>query len=78
MFGVYFILTKIKNKLTDQQYQVAIEGATEMPFSGIHLFEKRTGVYQCACCSAKLFNSDSKFESGTGWPSFFYLMIISA
>ena len=65
-------MTTIKrNKLTDQQFAVAREGATEPPFSGVYNDEKRKGIYQCAGCDLPLFNSEMKFDSGTGWPSFF-------
>lgn len=53
-----------------QLYKVAREGATEAPFSGKYLNEKRDGNYYCAVCEAKLFSSQAKFESGSGWPSF--------
>ena len=59
-----------KNKLTKDQYMFAFEGSTEMPFSGAYNYEKRQGVYLCVCCDEKLFGSDSKFNSDTGWPSF--------
>jgi methionine-R-sulfoxide reductase len=57
--------------LTPQQYAVARGKATERPFCGTLLDNKRDGVYACICCSLPLFSSDSKFNSGTGWPSFF-------
>jgi peptide-methionine (R)-S-oxide reductase len=57
--------------LTPEQYAVARHQGTEPAFTGPHLHEKRVGVYTCACCGASLFSSDTKFESGTGWPSFF-------
>jgi len=47
------------------------EGATEAPFSGKHLDNKEKGVYSCAGCGAALFSSDAKYDSGTGWPSYF-------
>ena len=50
---------------------MAIEGSTEMPFSGSLNYEKRSGVYLCICCDNKLFQSKEKFESGSGWPSFY-------
>lgn len=61
---------EIKNKLTDEQYRVLREKGTEAPFSGKYLHEDKDGVYSCVVCNNKLFNSDSKFDSGTGWPSF--------
>ena len=59
-----------KGKLTPEQYAVLRERGTEAPFSGELLHEKRSGMYACAACGAKLFASDAKFDSGTGWPSF--------
>ena len=59
-----------KDKLTPEQYRVLREKATEAPFSGKLVHEKRTGMYMCAACAAELFSSDAKFDSGTGWPSF--------
>ena len=65
-------MTTIKrNKLTDQQFAVAREGATEPPFSGVYNDEKRKGIYHCVGCGQALFTSAMKFDSGTGWPSFF-------
>jgi peptide-methionine (R)-S-oxide reductase len=59
-----------KTKLTDEQYRVMRQGATEPPFSGEYVNTKDAGMYKCAACGATLFSSDSKFDSGTGWPSF--------
>ncbi|HJT64277.1 MAG TPA: peptide-methionine (R)-S-oxide reductase MsrB [Candidatus Limnocylindria bacterium] len=58
-------------ELTPQQYHVLREKGTERPFSGELLNDHRSGVYRCAGCGAELFASDTKFESGTGWPSFY-------
>lgn len=57
-------------QLTDLQYQVLREDATERPFSSPLNDEKRAGVFHCAGCDQALFKSDAKFDSGTGWPSF--------
>lgn len=59
-----------KKKLTPEQYHVLREKGTERPFTGALLHEKRKGSFTCAACGAELFDSDSKFDSGTGWPSF--------
>lgn len=56
--------------LSDEQKRVLHEGATEAPFTGKHLNEKRAGMFSCAECGTQLFASDAKFESGSGWPSF--------
>lgn len=60
-----------KEKLSPQAYRILRERGTERAFSGALLAEKRKGSYHCAGCNTKLFVSDAKFESGTGWPSFF-------
>lgn len=57
--------------LTDEQYKVTRHGGTECAFSGDLLNDHRTGVYHCVCCGNPLFSSQAKFESGTGWPSYF-------
>ncbi|MDG2187804.1 MAG: peptide-methionine (R)-S-oxide reductase MsrB [Hyphomicrobiales bacterium] len=64
-------MSKWKNILTDIQYHITRESGTESPFTGPHLNEKRDGVYQCICCNSELFNAKHKFDSGSGWPSFF-------
>ena len=60
-----------REELTPEQYEVLRRAGTERPFTGEYVHNKETGMYQCAGCSADLFSSDTKFESGTGWPSFF-------
>lgn len=60
-----------KAKLTDEQYRVLRQKGTEAPFSGELLNEKRPGMFTCAGCGAELFAADTKFESGSGWPSFY-------
>jgi peptide-methionine (R)-S-oxide reductase len=57
--------------LTPEQYYIAREHGTERPFSHPYNFEKRDGVYVCLCCGAPLFSSEAKYESGSGWPSYF-------
>ncbi len=59
-----------KKELTPFEYHVMFEKGTEPPFSGELLNEKREGIYRCKCCGQPLFHSGAKFDSGTGWPSF--------
>lgn len=59
-----------KNKLNAQQYEVCFLKGTESPFSGKYVNNHDKGVYECIACQNPLFSSDTKFDSGTGWPSF--------
>lgn len=60
-----------RQKLTPEQYRVMREKDTEAPFTGALVQNHETGMYKCAACGAELFSSDTKFDSGTGWPSFY-------
>ena len=60
-----------KNHLSQEQFEVTQNCGTEPPFSGELLYEKREGIYSCVVCDFSLSESDTKFESGTGWPSFY-------
>ena len=60
-----------KTILTPEQFEVCRNKGTERPFSGIYCDSKDKGMYNCSSCGTKLFSSDTKFASGTGWPSFF-------
>nr|MBA2567517.1 peptide-methionine (R)-S-oxide reductase [Thermoleophilaceae bacterium] len=59
-----------REELTPDQYEVLRKKGTEAPFTGRYVETKADGTYRCAACGAELFSSDTKFESGTGWPSF--------
>src|SRR6195952_4503176 len=60
-----------KQELDPTRYSILRQAATERPWSGALLDEKRSGVYTCGACGAELFRSDTKFDSGSGWPSFY-------
>jgi peptide-methionine (R)-S-oxide reductase len=57
-------------ELTPEQYEIMRGKGTEAPFSGKYVHEKTEGMYTCAACGTELFSSDTKFDSGSGWPSF--------
>jgi peptide-methionine (R)-S-oxide reductase len=63
-------VAKLKAKLTPEQQDVCFNKGTEMPFTGEYWDNHEEGAYRCAVCGAELFDSKTKFESGTGWPSF--------
>lgn len=59
-----------RRELTEEQYRVTREGGTEPAFTGKYYRHKESGTYRCVCCDNVLFQSDTKYESGSGWPSF--------
>ena len=63
--------TEWRNQLTPEQYQICRQKGTERAFTGEYNSSKEPGTYACVCCNSPLFDSKTKFESGTGWPSFF-------
>ena len=68
--NVRFDESELRDRLTPEQYHVTQEAGTERAFSGETWDNKHEGSYHCVVCEAELFNSDTKFESGSGWPSF--------
>lgn len=70
----FFMLNKTnddwKKELSPEQYQILREKATEAPFSGELYHNSETGMYSCGACGQELFSSDTKYDSGSGWPSF--------
>lgn len=60
-----------KEKLTDEQYRVTRLKGTERPFTGKYCNNSEKGIYRCICCGAELFDSSAKYDSATGWPSFY-------
>jgi peptide-methionine (R)-S-oxide reductase len=61
---------KLRERLTPEQYHITQEKGTERPFTGIYYHHKGEGTYRCVVCGNELFSSDTKYESGSGWPSF--------
>ena len=62
--------TQLREKLTDEQYHVTQQKGTERAFTGKYVDHKADGTYRCVCCDAPLFSSEQKYDSGSGWPSF--------
>lgn len=60
-----------KAQLSDDEYRITREAGTEPAFSGHYYNNKETGMYHCKCCGEPLFSSDEKYDSGSGWPSFY-------
>jgi len=63
-----------EDKLTPEQYKICRLGGTEPPFSGELYYNKEKGTYRCIACHNNLFSSDTKFDSGSGWPSFYSML----
>jgi peptide-methionine (R)-S-oxide reductase len=61
---------ELRARLTDVQYRVTQQKGTEPAFSGAYAYNQQEGLYRCVCCEQALFSSDTKYESGSGWPSF--------
>ena len=61
---------ELRSKLTDEQFAVTQNKGTERPFTGEYVDHKKDGTYRCVCCDAELFSSTHKYDSGSGWPSF--------
>ena len=59
-----------KDKLSSEQFYITRKGGTQRPFSGKYLDNKENGIYVCVCCETELFDSDKKYDSNSGWPSF--------
>lgn len=62
---------ELKAKLSEEEYYVTQEKGTERAFTGRYYQNKDTGIYNCICCDSPLFTSDTKYDSGSGWPSFY-------
>jgi peptide-methionine (R)-S-oxide reductase len=61
---------ELRKRLTDEQYEITQNKGTERPFTGRYVDHKEDGIYRCICCNAALFSSEHKYDSGSGWPSF--------
>ena len=69
-FGFNY-MTLNKKHLTDEQYRITQQQGTEPAYSGVYWDKKDPGVYNCICCDTPLFSSETKYDSGSGWPSFY-------
>ena len=67
----YMDKDKLREILSNEEYSVTQNKGTEPPFSGKYLNNKKSGIYSCICCNTDLFSSEHKYESHSGWPSFF-------
>ncbi len=61
---------ELRDRLSDEQYEITQNKGTERPFTGQYVENKADGVYSCVCCGVELFSSEHKYDSGSGWPSF--------
>ena len=61
---------ELQSRLTEEQFRITQEKGTERAFTGKYVDNKADGTYRCVCCSAELFTSQTKYDSGSGWPSF--------
>ena len=61
---------ELRDRLSDEQYEITQNKGTERPFTGQYVENKADGVYSCVCCGLELFSSEHKYDSGSGWPSF--------
>jgi peptide-methionine (R)-S-oxide reductase len=61
---------ELRARLSEEQYRVTQQKGTERAFTGVYVDNKATGTYRCVCCDAELFSSANKYDSGSGWPSF--------
>lgn len=71
MIDPKFDSKELKKRLTKTQYEVLVNEATEPPFTGEYIVNNHKGIYVCPICGTELFGSETKFESGSGWPSFY-------